>query len=107
MQDLPGRPLTGSEIPVGKKSMWVERPQGDWLNPINMAKLKHAVILEAKTVILDGNTFDITYGIMWDLPASGETRECVKLRKRGPGPQVPFGYVAMKTIMNFEFEEKK
>jgi hypothetical protein len=67
-----------------------------------MSALKRAVEKKAKTVILNGHKFDITYGIVWKYKLSDDT-ECIKL-KRSDGSSAPFGYVSVKKILNFEYE---
>lgn len=82
-----------------------QRPDKMWMNPIALSTLQRAVKRNQKTVLLNGREFSIEYGIYFDLPASGERREMVKL-KRTDGSFVPFGYIAMKRIKEFTFEGK-
>jgi hypothetical protein len=81
-----------------------KRPE--WLDPIGMSQLKLAVEKKAKTVAVHGVEYAITYGIKINLPASGDVRECVML-KRTDGHYVPFAYVSLWRILNFQFEEGK
>lgn len=86
--------------------MYEDVKDRDWLNPIAMSTLQKAVKRKDKRVILNGVEFAITYGIKTTFKASGEIRESVKL-KRTDGEFAPFGYVPIKTIKEFVFEEKK
>jgi hypothetical protein len=81
-----------------------KRPE--WLDPIGMSQLKRAVEKKDKTVVIHGIEYAVTYGIKTTLPASGDERESVKL-KRTDGGYVPFAYVSLKRILNFQFEEGK
>lgn len=75
----------------------------DWLNPISMSKLQRAVKEKQKDVVLDdGVKYNITYGFKTTYPASGETRESIKLQ-RADGQFVPFAYVSLKRIREFDF----
>ena len=67
-----------------------------------MSALKRAVESKRKTVILNGNQFDITYGITWHYKLT-EDAPCIMLR-RSDGEPVPFGYVAIKKILEFQYE---
>jgi hypothetical protein len=91
------------DLRVGHR-VFDEREKMDWLNPIAMSTLKRAVEKHAETVVLNGLEFSITYGIIFKMRATGEDRECVMLKRTGIQPSAPFGYIAMKTIMGFEFE---
>ncbi len=85
-----------------RASVFDDRPDRDWLNPNSMSALKRAVEKKAKTVTLNGNKFDIIYGIIWEYKLSDD-RECIKL-KRSDGSFAPFGYVSLKKILDFEYE---
>ncbi len=76
----------------------------DWLNPIAMSSLKHAVEKKRKKVILNGQDFAIEYGYVIKLPITGN-RPCVTV-SRSDGSMVPFGYIALDTLKNFVFEKK-
>lgn len=76
-----------------------ELSKEDWLNPVAMSSLKTATGKRAKTVVLNGITFSLTYGQM----IAGE--ECVKV-KRTDGEYVPFGYVNLRRIARFQFEDE-
>lgn len=91
------------DLRVGHR-VFADRAKMDWLNPIAMSTLKRAVEKNAKMVVLNGLEFTITYGIIFRMKATGEERECVMLKRTGPQPSAPFGYVAMKTLAEFEFE---
>lgn len=84
---------TGTHVP-GEKY--------DWLNPIAMSELQKAVRKRAATVVLNGTRFDIEYGILWKYAVTEDT-ECIKL-SRADGGYVPFGYVSMKKILDFDFD---
>ena len=95
------------EIPTSSAKNAMEfdaRGDRDWLNPIAMSKLQVAVKARKDEVVLNGIKFSITYGQMFTFPASGETRESVKLQ-RTDGQFVPFGYVPIKRILEFDFEK--
>lgn len=93
----------GFNLRVGHR-VFEDREKMDWLNPIAMSMLKSAVEKNAKMVVLNGLEFTITYGIIFTMKATGEERECVMLKRTGPQPSAPFGYIALKTIRDFEFE---
>jgi hypothetical protein len=76
----------------------------DWLNPISMSKLQKAVKVRAKTVELNGNDFNIEYGIMWKSKVLEKEYECICLRRKD-GCIVPFGYISVKRILDFRFEK--
>jgi len=86
-------------VPVGdgnKRSNKV-----DWINPISMSMLQKAVKRNAKTVVMNGIEFGITYGHMIQLIDG--PYEMVKL-KRTDGLLVPFAYMGIERIRRFEFE---
>ena len=74
----------------------------NWLNPISMSRLQKAVAEDATEIVLEGIRYSITYGHTINFPASGEVRECIKLQ-RTDGQFVPFGYVSLKKIKEFDF----
>ena len=74
-----------------------------WLNPIAMSSLKRAVQEKRKVVILNGDEFSIQCDYVWRSKLV-DPYECVVLR-RTDGSGVPFGYVSMKRILAFEFED--
>lgn len=74
-----------------------------WLNPIAMSQLQAAVKAKKKEAVLDGTRYSITYGIQFRSKVLDTVTESVKL-KRTDGQFVPFGYVSMKRIMEFDFE---
>ena len=74
-----------------------------FLNPIAMSQLQRAVREKKKEAVLDGIRYSLSYGHVLNYPASGETSESVRL-KRTDGQFVPFGYVSLKRIENFDFE---
>ena len=75
----------------------------DWLNPISMSKLQRAVNDKKKDVVLeDGNRYNITYGIKNTSKITGEVYESIKLQ-RADGSFVPFAYVSLKRIKEFDF----
>jgi len=75
----------------------------DWLNPISMSKLQRAVLDKKKDVVLDdGSLYNITYGIKHTSKITGETHESIKLQ-RADGSFVPFAYVSLKRIKEFDF----
>jgi hypothetical protein len=76
----------------------------EWLNPIAMSQLQTAVKAKKKTVVLNGKTFTLTYGIMFHSSIT-DTYEQV-LIKPAKG-YVPMGYVALNKILNFDFEAKE
>lgn len=77
----------------------------DWLNPISMDRLQQAVKKQADRVVLsDGNTYLITYGYRRTYPVSKETVDSIRLH-REDGTYVPMGYITMKRIQSFKFEE--
>lgn len=80
-----------------------DRGAKTWLDPISMSKLQVAVKAKKKTVVLNGREYNITYGHFINLPASGDKRECVKL-KRVDGVMAPFGYVGLDRLDKFDFE---
>jgi hypothetical protein len=78
----------------------------DWLNPISMDRLQQAVKKKADTVVLaDGNQYIIKYGYRKTYPVSKETVDSIHLH-REDGTIVPRGYIDIKRIMNFRFEDK-
>jgi hypothetical protein len=78
----------------------------DWLNPISMDRLQSAVKKKAETVILsDGHKYIIKYGYRKTYPVSKETVDSIHLH-REDGTIVPRGYIDIKRIMNFRFEDK-
>ena len=77
----------------------------EWLNPIAMDRLQTAVKGKKKEVTLDGIKFNITYGYRRDYPVSRESVDSVHLT-RADGGFVPRGYISVKRIMDFKFEEK-
>ena len=89
-------------IPVGEGKSPVKV---DWINPISMSMLQKAVKRKAATVVMNGIEYGITYDLYLDLPASGERREVVKL-KRTDGGYAPFGYVSVSRIKRFQFEDE-
>lgn len=75
----------------------------DWLNPISMSKLQRAVKEKKKDVVLDdGVRYNITYGIKRTSKVTQEELESIKL-KRADGGFVPFAYISMKRIEEFDF----
>jgi hypothetical protein len=75
----------------------------DWLNPISMSKLQRAVNEKKKDVVLDdGLRYNITYGIKTTSKITGEVHDSIKL-KRADGAFVPFAYVSLKRIKEFDF----
>ncbi len=72
----------------------------DWLDPINMSALQRAVQKRAKSVVLNGNEFTVTYG-HYIVP----DEESVFL-KRKDGSFAPCGYVRISKILRFKFEDK-
>lgn len=86
-------------------SAFDSRPDRDWLNPIAMSALKRAVERKENTVWMNGHEMKIEYGFSIKLPVSQEKRETVRLTRKD-GNYAPMGYVALKTIADFQFEEK-
>lgn len=84
-----------------QKDVFDSRPERDWMNPIAMSTLKSAVEKRAKTVILNGTEFSLTYRAL-ELPLTGK-REVVRI-KRTDGGFAPFGEVALETLEKFKFE---
>ena len=76
----------------------------DWLNPIAMSELQRAVKAKRKKVTLNEIEFEIQYGIQWTSKVL-EARDCIRL-KRVDGDYVPFAYVSMARILNFQFEDE-
>jgi hypothetical protein len=75
----------------------------DWLNPISMSKLQRAVKNSADDVVLDdGIRYNITYGITRTSKVTGEVLESVKI-ERTDGQFVPFAFVSLKRIKEFDF----
>ena len=77
----------------------------EWLNPIAMSQLQRAVRAKKKKVVLNGDEFDITYGIMFHSKVT-DSYEQIKL-KRSDGSYAPFGYVRLDKILAFDFEDKE
>jgi hypothetical protein len=91
-------------LPAKDAQYFDDRPDNDWLNPIAMSKLKHAVERKKPTVVLsEGVQYDITYGIIWK-SALIPDYEVIRL-KRSDGNFGSFGYISMKRILNFDFEK--
>jgi len=82
------------------------RRDSNWLNPIAMSSLKRAVGRKQKKVILNGRNFIIEYGHVTKLPVSGD-RASVLVKPADERFMVPFGYIAIDTLKNFQFEDKK
>lgn len=70
----------------------------EWPNDPDMSALKVAVVNKAKTVVLSGTMYTITYGYRRNYPASNETVDSVRL-VRADGSFVPMGYIPIKRIM--------
>jgi hypothetical protein len=87
-------------IPESKVS---EGKREAWLNPIAMRTLQIAVEAKKKQVVLNEITYNITYGVTWESSYDGK-HEGIKL-KRADGVLTPFGYVRLRTIQRFQFEE--
>jgi hypothetical protein len=81
------------------------RDRVDFLNPIAMSQLQTAVKAKKKTVILNGEKFDITYGIIYHSKVT-EDYEQIKL-KRSDGSYAPMAYVRLSKILAYDFEEDK
>jgi hypothetical protein len=98
----PGGPLAMPGTSTKRQvDYFVSHFERDWLNPIAMGTLQHAVKERRQFVILNGIEFAITY-LTKKYPLTGE-REEVKL-KRVDGLMAPFGFVSMKRILEFQFE---
>ena len=68
-----------------------------WLNDTAMKALKLAVTNTMPTVVLNGQMFNITYGLKNYFASAGETTEHIRLNPvRG---FAPMGYVNMKKIL--------
>ena len=93
----PTKTITSREADV-----FDQRPDRDWLNPISMRELQIAFTNKRKTVVLNGRSYNITYGIIWHSKLIGDYR-CIKLT-RTDGDIVPFGYISEKRIRDFDFE---
>lgn len=93
--------------PSAKKDaeLFDTRPDSEWLNPISMGTLKAAVEKKQPQVQLNGELYDITYGITWPAKLVAPY-ECIML-KRADGKFGSFGYISMKRILNFDFEKGK
>jgi len=74
----------------------------DWLNPMTMSALQRAIKGRSERVALNEVMFAITY-IMWHSNLLPDF-ECVRL-ERTDGELVPFGYISMRRIRSFKFEE--
>lgn len=84
------------------ESYFDSNPDRDWLNPISMATLQRAVERSRKTVLLNGVEYSIER-VMWHSKLVGDY-PVVKLT-RTDGEYVPFGYVSVKRIREFDFEK--
>jgi len=80
-----------------------EDMQKDWLNPVAMSMLKNATDKRAKTVVLNGVQFDLTYGEYFKSKLGNDASESVKV-KRSDGSFAPFGYVSLARLAKFEFD---
>jgi hypothetical protein len=75
----------------------------EWLNPIAMSQLQAAVKAKKKSVTLQSGTFIITYGHMFRSQVLDTVTECVHLSpERGFSP---CGYISLKKIKDFKFED--
>lgn len=106
MRDYEGAkpPVPDTATTVGAQNFDEHLRRNDWLNPIAMSRLQSAVLKNKDRVTLNGIEFSITYKQIFHFPASDENRECIKL-KRIDGAPAPFGYISMKRIREFKFEE--
>lgn len=86
------------------ESIFDKSPDKQWLNPIAMSNLKRAVQKKKDRVILHGIEYRITYGHILTYTALRETVESIHLA-RTDGQFAPRGYVELRRILNFEFEE--
>ena len=76
----------------------------DWLNPISMSRLQRAYNEKKKEVVLEGIRYNITYGISRTSKVTGEVMESIKLQ-RTDGEFVPFAFISVKRIVEFDFAE--
>ncbi len=76
----------------------------DWLNPISMSRLQRAYNDKEKDVVLEGVRYNITRGIKRTSKVTGEVFESIKLQ-RADGEFVPFAYISVKRIVDFDFAE--
>jgi len=86
------------------ESVFDNTPGRVFLDPIAMSHLQRAYKGRKKTVILGGIEYSITYGFTGTYPVSGEKRDAIRLN-RTDGEMVPMGYVSVKRILAFKFEE--
>ena len=76
-----------------------------FLDPIGMSNLQRAYKGRKKEVSIGGIKYSIEYGFSRVYPASGERMESVRL-KRVDGEFAPMGYVSVKRILQFKFEDE-
>jgi hypothetical protein len=102
-----GRSLRDSLISAARaKEVDAKREASrDWLNPISMSKLQAAVKAKKNDVVLDdGLRYNITYGIKRTSAILGDELESIKLQ-RADGQFVPFAYISLKRIIDFDFAQ--
>lgn len=76
----------------------------DWLNPISMSRLQRAYNEKQKDVVLEGIRYNITYGIKRTSKVTQEVMESIKLQ-RADGEFIPFAYISVQRIVDFDFAE--
>jgi len=81
------------------------RDRVEWLNPIAMSQLQTAVKAKKDTVVLNGDRFNITYGIIFHSKIIDDYEQI--LLKRADGAYAPMGYVKLSKILNFNFEDSE
>lgn len=74
----------------------------EWLNPIAMSQLQKAVKSRKPTVVLNGITFNITYGIIFHSKIIDDYEQI--MLKRADGAYAPMGYLRLEKVLNFDFE---
>jgi len=86
------------------ESMFDKSNKG-FIDPIGMSKLQRAYKGRQSRVVLGGIEYSIEYGFSRVMPVSGERIDSIRL-KRTDGGFIPFGYVAVKRILQFKFEDE-
>lgn len=74
----------------------------DWLDPIGMSQLQRAVQNRSKIAFIHGREYVLEYGHRHESKIA-ESYDLVKV-KRKDGVMAPFGYVSLKKILEFDFE---
>jgi hypothetical protein len=77
----------------------------EWLNPIAMSQLQRAVKSRKTIVEIDGKKFTIEYG-HWFESKITDRYEQVLIRP-ADNSMVPMGYVPIRKILAFDFEDKE